>query len=105
LRRHDPRAVESGADDERRRAPARPVEHYVTHDADTGAPRADDEPLGVRQPVLEDVAPPGEDVLPHMGPFRGRAGRQTSCGLQRDRRVMVTEDAFPLHLSRRLTHV
>ena len=65
-REHDAPAVqERRADDERRRLSPNGVPHDVPDDADSGTSRADDEPVGVCEPVLEHVATPAEHVRPH----------------------------------------
>ena len=62
---HAPAVEEPRPDDERRRAAACGVHHDITNDTDAGAVRADDKPLGIREPVLEHVAASSEDVHTH----------------------------------------
>jgi hypothetical protein len=68
-RRYDAGAVEARAEDEIGRAPAHGVDADATDHPDPRAARADEEALRIREPVLENVAPPLEDVLPHPAPL------------------------------------
>lgn len=57
------------AQDERAGAAAPRLEDDALHRPDACPPPADDEPLGVHEPVLEDVAAAPEDVVPHAAPI------------------------------------
>jgi hypothetical protein len=65
----DAGAVEARAEDEVGRAPADGVDGDATDHPDPRPVRADEKALRVREPVLENVAPPLEDVLPHPAPL------------------------------------
>jgi hypothetical protein len=77
LRREDARAVQARAQDESVGAAAHGIDVDAANDADPRPARADDESLRPREPVLEDVAPPLEHVLPHRVPLRAGRSRQT----------------------------
>ena len=80
LREHEaPPAQERRTDDECRRAAASGIDHDVVDDAHAGAARAHDESVRVREPVLQDVAAPAEDVRPHMAPLPQLRGSETSA--------------------------
>jgi hypothetical protein len=65
----DAGAVEARAEDEVGRAPPDGVDSDATDHPDPRPARADEKALRVREPVLENVAPPLEDVLPHPAPL------------------------------------
>jgi hypothetical protein len=67
-REHDSAAVqEPGTEDERGRLAAHRVEHHAFDDADPRPVGTHAEALGIREPVLEHVAPPAEHIRPHIG--------------------------------------
>ncbi|HET7648392.1 MAG TPA: hypothetical protein VFK17_07470 [Gaiellaceae bacterium] len=69
LREDDALPVEARAQDERGRPAPDGVDGDAADDADPRPARTDDEALRPREPVLEDVAAPLEDVLPHVPPI------------------------------------